>query len=169
MLLPPGAWAALACILPAWESRASGYQQGHRQPPQWKASPSEPGIAWLTTYDWGLAIYYGSQWRDREGTWGLPPSPHMGLGSTVQSETQLSAVRLFLHELAVQRSFLFKNSVPDTSLVFQWLRPCTPNAGGPGSIPGQGTRPHMPQLSSHAATKTENPTGHNYDPGQPNK
>ena len=27
----------------------------------------------------------------------------------------------------------------------------------------------MPQLSSHAATKTENPTGHNYDPGQPNK
>ena len=23
---------------------------------------------------------------------------------------------------------------------------CAPNVGGPGSIPGQGTRPHMPQL-----------------------
>ena len=28
-----------------------------------------------------------------------------------------------------------------------------PNAGGPGSIPVQGTRSHMPQLSSNAATE----------------
>ena len=28
----------------------------------------------------------------------------------------------------------------------QWLRLCTPNTGGPGSIPGQGTRCHMLQL-----------------------
>ena len=34
-----------------------------------------------------------------------------------------------------------------TSLVVQWLRLHTPNAGGLGSIPGQGTRAHMPQLS----------------------
>ena len=32
------------------------------------------------------------------------------------------------------------------SLVIQWLRLCTPNARGPSSIPGQGTRCHMPQL-----------------------
>ena len=32
------------------------------------------------------------------------------------------------------------------SLVVQWLRLHTPNAGGLGSIPGQGTRPHMVQL-----------------------
>ena len=37
------------------------------------------------------------------------------------------------------------------SLVVQWLRLLTPNAGGPGSIPGQGTRFHMPQLRSGAA------------------
>ena len=37
---------------------------------------------------------------------------------------------------------------PGTSLVTQWLRLCIPNAGGPGSIPGQGTSSHM-----HAATK----------------
>ena len=28
----------------------------------------------------------------------------------------------------------------------QWLRLQAPNAGGPGLIPGQGTRSHMPQL-----------------------
>ncbi|TEA25323.1 hypothetical protein DBR06_SOUSAS21410020, partial [Sousa chinensis] len=47
------------------------------------------------------------------------------------------------------------------SLVAQWLRLRTPNAGGPGLIPGQGTRSHMPQLRVrmlqlkilHAATK----------------
>ena len=30
--------------------------------------------------------------------------------------------------------------------VVKWLRPCAPNAWGLGSIPGQGTRSHMPQL-----------------------
>ena len=36
-----------------------------------------------------------------------------------------------------------------TSLVAQWIRLRTPNAGSPGSIPGQGTRSHM-----HATTKS---------------
>ena len=39
-----------------------------------------------------------------------------------------------------------KNAGLGTSLVVQWLRPCAPNADSPGSIPGQGTRSHMPQL-----------------------
>ena len=48
-----------------------------------------------------------------------------------------------------------------TSLMAQWLRPRAPNAGGPGSIPGQRTRSHM-----HAATKishatTKEPASHN--------
>ena len=33
-----------------------------------------------------------------------------------------------------------------TSPVVQWLRLCAPNARGPGLIPGQGTRSHVPQL-----------------------
>ena len=33
-----------------------------------------------------------------------------------------------------------------TSLMVQWLRLHIPNAGGPGLIPGRGTRSHMPQL-----------------------
>ena len=31
-------------------------------------------------------------------------------------------------------------------MVVQWLRLCAPTAGGLGSIPGRGTRSHMPQL-----------------------
>ena len=49
-----------------------------------------------------------------------------------------------------------------TCLVIQWLRLCTPNAGGTGLITGQGTRSHKLQLRVHtpqlkipcAATKT---------------
>ena len=37
-------------------------------------------------------------------------------------------------------------SDPGTSLVIQWLRLHAPNAGGRGSIPGQGTTSHMLQL-----------------------
>ena len=38
----------------------------------------------------------------------------------------------------------------ETSLVVQWLRLHTPNAEGPGSIPGQEiNRVHIPQLRIH--------------------
>ena len=41
-----------------------------------------------------------------------------------------------------------------TSLVVQWLRLRTPNAGGLGLVPGRGTRSRMPQLKTpHAPTK----------------
>ena len=46
-----------------------------------------------------------------------------------------------------------------TSLLVQWLRLRTPNAGGPGGIPALGTRSHMPQLKIlHAETKIKDPT-----------
>ena len=56
-----------------------------------------------------------------------------------------------------------------TSLVVQWLRLHTPNAGDPGSIPGQGTRCHMSQLSIympqikvlHTTTGLAQPTENN--------
>ena len=38
-----------------------------------------------------------------------------------------------------------------TSLVVQWLTLHAPNAGGPGSIPGQGTRCHTLQLTPGTA------------------
>ena len=53
--------------------------------------------------------------------------------------------------------FLLTNSKLETSLVAQWLRLQAPNAGGLGSIPGQGTRSHMRAAtkSSHATTKEQ--------------
>ena len=39
-----------------------------------------------------------------------------------------------------------QNQVGGTSLMVEWLRLHTPNAGGPGSIPHQGTRSGMLQL-----------------------
>ena len=49
-----------------------------------------------------------------------------------------------------------KNRSSGTGLMVQRLRLCAPNAGGLGSIPGQGTRSHMLQLKiPHAATKTQ--------------
>ncbi|TEA35737.1 hypothetical protein DBR06_SOUSAS1110094, partial [Sousa chinensis] len=47
-----------------------------------------------------------------------------------------------------------------TSLVVQWVRLWAPNAGGPGSIPGWGTRSHMHAAtkSSHAAMKIPHAT-----------
>ena len=44
----------------------------------------------------------------------------------------------------------------ETSLVVQWLKLHTPNAGGPGLIPGQETTSHTLQLKMpHATTKTQ--------------
>ena len=40
-----------------------------------------------------------------------------------------------------------------TSEVVQWLRLPAPSGGCLSSIPGQVTRSHMPELSSHATTK----------------
>ena len=36
---------------------------------------------------------------------------------------------------------------PETSVVVQWLRLCTPDAGVVVPVPGQATRPHIPQLT----------------------
>ena len=46
-----------------------------------------------------------------------------------------------------------------TSLRVQWLRLRAPSAEGLGSMPGQGTRAHVPAAteSSRAATMTEDP------------
>ena len=51
----------------------------------------------------------------------------------------------------------------------QWLRLRAPKAGGPGSIPSQGTRSHMHAAtkSSHAAT--EEPVCRNEDPTRATK
>ena len=44
----------------------------------------------------------------------------------------------------------------ETSLVVQWLRQHTPNAGGPGLIPSQGTGSHIPQLRPRVVKEIKN-------------
>ena len=65
-----------------------------------------------------------------------------------------------LEERTLSLFFFFKLLRRD-SLVAQWLRLCTPNAGGPGSILDQGTRSHILQLgASLVAQMVKNlPTG----------
>ena len=46
-------------------------------------------------------------------------------------------------------NLLFQEAWLGASLVVQWLRLNTPSARGLGSVPGQGTRSHMPQLRIH--------------------
>ena len=53
---------------------------------------------------------------------------------------------IFLFSTSLKLSTNKKNT-SWASLVVQWLRLRVPNAGGLGSIPGQGTRSHMPQLT----------------------
>ena len=72
-----------------------------------------------------------------------------------------------LSKLGLKRKFLqhYKRWA-GTSLVVQWLRLCTPNAGCPGLTHGQESRSHMPQLKGerkipHTATKTKHPVCHN--------
>ena len=43
-----------------------------------------------------------------------------------------------------------------TPLVVHRPRLCSPNVGGPGVIPGQGTRPHMLQLRPGTAKYVNN-------------
>ena len=61
-----------------------------------------------------------------------------------------------LIECAQKEALCQQNHPLGTSLVVQWVRLHAPNTGGPGSIPGWGTRSrmHAATRSPHAATKT---------------
>ena len=70
-----------------------------------------------------------------------------------------------IHRFNSSSPFKLKPGHAGTFLLVQWLRYHTPNAEGLGSIPGQGTRSHIPQLTVcipqlkilYATTKTEYP------------
>ena len=51
-----------------------------------------------------------------------------------------------------------------TSLVVQWVRLRPPNAGGPGSIPGPGTRSHKHATAKSLRASTKKPARRNKDP-----
>ena len=71
--------------------------------------------------------------------------------SSASSEMQIKTTMSY-YFIATGMAILKKDRL-GTSLAVQWLRLHTPNVGGPGSIPVQGTRSHV-----HAATKSPHAT-----------
>ena len=66
----------------------------------------------------------------------------LGCQIEVKAPYQSYKVKVLVLELDVKG----QEKNPRTSPVVQWLRLCAPSAGGPGSIPSQRTRSHVPQL-----------------------
>ena len=69
---------------------------------------------------------------------------------------EIRTVDTFKEKLKTRRTLWgFQARKPFCLPVFIWVRLHAPSAGGPGSIPGLGTRSHMHTAtkSSHAATK----------------
>ena len=66
-----------------------------------------------------------------------------------KSRTQLK--RLSRISIFSVLSTTFKEGTIGTSLLVLWLRLSAPSAGGPGLLPGQGTRSHVLQLRPGAA------------------
>ena len=84
------------------------------------------------------------------------PPPNNFIYFQYQLYVQNKGCKVVLAHLWSNTITALKEQETGTSLVVQWLRLHAPNAGGPGSIPGQGTRSHMHATtkSLHAATKT---------------
>ena len=74
--------------------------------------------------------------------------------SVTPATTNVYSVATILAQTGSNKDVLHKVK-RQTFPVVQWLRLHTPNAGGLGLIPVQGTRSHKPQLKiPHAVTKT---------------
>ena len=74
--------------------------------------------------------------------------------------TEMQIKAIMRYHLTLVRIAVIKKST-GTSLVAQWIRFHAPNAGGPGSIPGQGTRSHMHVTTKNSHATTKEPACHN--------
>ena len=85
--------------------------------------------------------------------WRIPGTGSL-VGCRLWGHTELDTTEVTAAAAGTKPPPYIKTALQVTSLVVQWLRLCAPNAGSLGSIPGQGTRPYMPQFkSSHATTR----------------
>ena len=83
--------------------------------------------------------------------------PHMREKERVSSVSLYKDMNPIMRTLMTssKHNYLLKSPVSrGIFLVVQWLRLCTPNARGLGSIPIQGTRSHLPQLKT-LSTETD--------------
>ena len=103
-------------------------------PARWKT--------WVPSLDWEDRLEKGKAHPVQYS--GLENSMDCMVHGVAESQTRLSDFHFTLW--AVNRGTDSKTNIPDF-LVVQWLRLHVPSVGGPGLIPGQGTRSRM------AATK----------------
>ena len=99
---------------------------------------------WTVAYQAPLSMGFSRQYY-----WSGLPFPSPGDLPNPGSNLSLPHCRQTLYCLSHQGIYI--NRDLKDILVVQWLRLCTPNAGGMGLIPGQRTRSHMPQLKPSTA------------------
>jgi len=149
------------CGFPRWYSRKESICQWGRHR-RFKFNPWIRKIPWRRKYPLMTVIFFFfflENPMDRGACWAT-------VGGVAKNRIWLSmnkqtpSVRNFIIP-----KYRHKMTVEGTSLVIQWLRYHTLSEENPGSISGQGTRFHMPQLRvlmlqqrskiSHTATKTQ--------------
>ena len=79
----------------------------------------------------------------------LPGNP-MHRGTWQATVHSIAKRQTRLKQLSTAKTDI-KSGALGTFLMVQGLRLSTPHAGGPGSIPGQGTRTYMPELQPSMA------------------
>ena len=118
-------------LLPFGDSTFLGTGRIFRACPAWACHMTEKK---RVSERWSNRVWPFS-FTNAQADWSLPSCP-LPLPVSVRSQE------------AMPDGTLKKRSW-ETSLIVQWLRLPTPDAGGLGSIPGQGTRSHTLWLSSH--------------------
>ena len=97
--------------------------------------------SWVQSVDWKDPMEKGMATHSSILAWRIPRTQEPGRLQSVGSQS-------VGHDWVTHIHTCIRMNKEGTSLVGQWLRFWAPNAGGPGSIPHQGTRSHMPQLTS---------------------
>ena len=86
-------------------------------------------------------------WNSLLGLWNSPSYPSLIIASQTPIRGPFSLLQIWsFFRFPTKARFSIKTTTLRTSLLVQWLRLYIPNAGGQGSIPGQGTRSHISQL-----------------------